>query len=110
VAGALCPSVAPPPEADYQPMVESDFTQARFDSAFAYFVHLGSILEEPDSISHLVHREGYWLEYDANLLYLDGFNRKQAALLERFELDSTASSGPARARFCDFLAHARWPD
>ena len=110
IQASLCPPPAPPPpDADDLRFSEADFTEVKFDSAYAYFEdELSSELGKGDKVSDLTDREGFWITYGNRLRHMKGYMLKQAAQLERVRRPNDSGlatdSSTATFRFCRFLA------
>lgn len=106
----LCPPPPPPPaDADDLRFSEADFTEAKFDSSYAYFENeLSSELGKAEKASDLTEREGFWITYGNSLRHMKGYMLKQAAQLERarspHDTALVTDSSTATFRFCRFLA------
>ncbi len=72
-------------------------------------------MEVAGSLADLTTPAKFWVTYGNCLTFIEGYVLKQAALLERMQMQAKPSNdraqpGAAEVRFCAFLAQAKWVD
>jgi len=106
-SAGLCPVREPSADGRELQMVESDFTQERYEEALGYFdQRLPEILRDTDGLERRLGQSVFWISYRNGLTLIRGYVMRERALLLSDPVEKTAATDA----FCQFVSRAEWLD